>query len=96
LPQLAKRLTSGTHNNSSHELLHTLQISKLLIIPFVCVVEATWHKRRYTLPVLGSIVVVICGVAIVCVGKQYNRIQPSFGMAVVVWPSVQPVQLCKT
>ncbi len=44
---------------------HVSQISKLLIIPFVCVVEAVWLKRRYTTAVLASMVVVVFGVGVV-------------------------------
>jgi solute carrier family 35 protein E3 len=44
------------------------QVSKLLIIPFVCCVEALWQKRPVTLPVLGAILLVLFGVGIVCVG----------------------------
>eukprot|EP00878_Enallax_costatus_P005590 GHUV01005863.1.p1 GENE.GHUV01005863.1~~GHUV01005863.1.p1 ORF type:complete len:373 (+),score=114.70 GHUV01005863.1:591-1709(+) len=43
------------------------QIAKLLIIPFVCVVELFWMKRRFTAPVVASILVVVTGVAIVTV-----------------------------
>lgn len=43
------------------------QIAKLLIIPFVCLVELFWMKRRFTVPVVCSILVVVTGVAIVTV-----------------------------
>ncbi|KAG2491545.1 hypothetical protein HYH03_010116 [Edaphochlamys debaryana] len=43
------------------------QISKLLIIPFVCLVEYLWFKRRFTLMTVLSILVVVAGVAIVTV-----------------------------
>eukprot|EP00879_Flechtneria_rotunda_P001975 GHRR01002150.1.p1 GENE.GHRR01002150.1~~GHRR01002150.1.p1 ORF type:complete len:375 (+),score=101.36 GHRR01002150.1:344-1468(+) len=43
------------------------QIAKLLIIPFVCLVELFWMKRRFTMPVVGSIIIVTCGVAVVTV-----------------------------
>lgn len=45
--------------------LSLLQISKLLIIPFVCGMEAVWLKRPMTLPVLAAISLVILGVGIV-------------------------------
>ncbi|GFR45742.1 hypothetical protein Agub_g7158 [Astrephomene gubernaculifera] len=43
------------------------QISKLLIIPFVCLVEYLWFKRKFTLPTVLCILVVVAGVAIVTV-----------------------------
>ncbi|KXZ46534.1 hypothetical protein GPECTOR_42g741 [Gonium pectorale] len=43
------------------------QISKLLIIPFVCLVEYIWFKRRFTPYTVLSILVVVAGVAIVTV-----------------------------
>lgn len=46
-------------------LVSPLQIAKLLIIPFVCLVELFWMKRRFTAPVVCSILVVVAGVAIV-------------------------------
>lgn len=42
-----------------------LQMAKLLIIPFVCLVERFWLQRRFSKPVIASIVVVAIGVAIV-------------------------------
>jgi solute carrier family 35 protein E3 len=42
-----------------------LQIAKLLIIPFVCVVELLYMRKRFSAPVVASIAVVIIGVAIV-------------------------------
>jgi solute carrier family 35 protein E3 len=42
-----------------------LQIAKLLIIPFVCVVELVWMKRQFTPRVVCSILTVVAGVAIV-------------------------------
>jgi solute carrier family 35 protein E3 len=41
------------------------QIAKLLIIPFVCLVELFWMGRRFTTPVVCSILLVILGVAVV-------------------------------
>lgn len=41
------------------------QISKLLIIPFVCLVEFIWLRRRFTAPTVLAIVIVVTGVAIV-------------------------------
>lgn len=43
------------------------QIAKLLIIPFVAVMEVVWFGRRFTPEVTGSMVVVAIGVAIVSV-----------------------------
>lgn len=43
------------------------QIAKLLIIPFVCLVELFWFGRRFTVPVVASILLVILGVAVVTV-----------------------------
>mgnify|MGYP001807173592 CR=1 FL=1 len=42
-----------------------VQISKLLIIPFVCLVEFAWFNRTFTGPMVGSILVVVVGVAVV-------------------------------
>uniref|UniRef100_A0A7R9V8B6 Sugar phosphate transporter domain-containing protein n=1 Tax=Chlamydomonas euryale TaxID=1486919 RepID=A0A7R9V8B6_9CHLO len=41
------------------------QIAKLLIIPFVCVVEFVWMNRTFRPPVIGSILTVVLGVAVV-------------------------------
>lgn len=41
------------------------QISKLLIIPYVCGVEAVWLKRKFTVPTIMCILLVIVGVGIV-------------------------------
>lgn len=43
------------------------QIAKLLIIPFVCLVEFLWLRRTFTRPVLCSMLAVVLGVAIVTV-----------------------------
>eukprot|EP00891_Asterochloris_glomerata_P006769 jgi/Astpho2/6769/Aster-07215 len=43
------------------------QIAKLLIIPFVCVVEKVWLGRVFTRGVIAAVMVVITGVAIVTV-----------------------------
>ncbi|WIA29992.1 hypothetical protein OEZ86_000090 [Tetradesmus obliquus] len=43
------------------------QVAKLLIIPFVCVVELLYMRKRFSAPVVASIAVVIMGVAIVTV-----------------------------
>jgi solute carrier family 35 protein E3 len=42
-----------------------LQIAKLLIIPFVCLVELFWLRRSFSPQVVSSILVVIMGVGIV-------------------------------
>lgn len=41
------------------------QIAKLLIIPFVCLVELFWLKRSFTPEVTASVATVFLGVAIV-------------------------------
>ena len=41
------------------------QVAKLLIIPFVCMVERCWLGRTFTRPVILSMLVVVGGVAIV-------------------------------
>lgn len=41
------------------------QIAKLLIIPFVAVMEMVWFQKRFTPPVVASMLVVAAGVAIV-------------------------------
>jgi solute carrier family 35 protein E3 len=41
------------------------QIAKLLIIPFVCMVELFWLRRSFTPQVTSAILVVILGVGIV-------------------------------
>ena len=41
------------------------QIAKLLIIPFVCGVESVWLGKIFSRSVIGSIMVVVSGVAIV-------------------------------
>lgn len=41
------------------------QIAKLLIIPFVAVMEMIWFRKRFTPPVIASMLVVAAGVAIV-------------------------------
>jgi len=50
------------------------QVAKLLIIPFVCGVEAVWLGRRFPARVVGAIVVVVAGVAMVTLSEL-----PSFG-----------------
>lgn len=42
-----------------------LQIAKLLVIPFVCLVEAFWLGRTFSASVIFSIATVVFGVAIV-------------------------------
>lgn len=43
------------------------QVAKLLIIPFVCLVERFWLDRRFSMPVLASMLCVAVGVGIVVV-----------------------------
>jgi solute carrier family 35 protein E3 len=43
------------------------QIAKLLIIPFVCLVEHFWLGKTFSRAVIASVVTVVIGVAIVCV-----------------------------
>jgi hypothetical protein len=50
---------------STSECSPALQIAKLLIIPFVCMVELLYMRKRFSAPVVASIAVVIIGVAIV-------------------------------
>lgn len=45
--------------------VHTVQIAKLLIVPFVCLVERFWLQRHFSRPVIASILVVVAGVGIV-------------------------------
>ncbi len=40
-------------------------MAKLLIIPFVCMVELVWLKKTFTLPVVASVLTVIAGVSVV-------------------------------
>lgn len=42
-----------------------MQVAKLLIIPFVCLVEKMWLGREFTSSAVTSILVVILGVTIV-------------------------------
>ncbi len=42
-----------------------VQIAKLLIIPFVCLIERFYLGRVFAREVVASILLVICGVAIV-------------------------------
>ena len=41
------------------------QVAKLLVIPFVCMIECWWLKRVFTRPVILSVVLVVAGVAVV-------------------------------
>lgn len=43
------------------------QIAKLLIIPFVCLVEYVWLGRRFTPRVVAAVATVVVGVALVYV-----------------------------
>ena len=43
------------------------QVAKLLIIPFVCLVEKFWFKRRFSAGVVASVATVAIGVAVVTV-----------------------------
>ncbi len=42
-----------------------LQIAKLLIIPFVCLVEKFWLGKEFTRGVVTSVLIVVTGVAVV-------------------------------
>ena len=42
-----------------------MQIAKLLIIPFVCLVEKFWLGKEFTRGVVTSVLVVVTGVAVV-------------------------------
>jgi len=41
------------------------QVCKLLIIPFVCLVEHFWLGKVFTRSVIASVVTVVIGVAVV-------------------------------
>lgn len=41
------------------------QIAKLLIIPFVCLVERFWLGKQFSARVIMSVVTVVCGVGVV-------------------------------
>jgi len=41
------------------------QIAKLLIIPFVCLVERFWLGKTFSRSVIASVLTVVIGVAIV-------------------------------
>ena len=41
------------------------QVAKLLVIPFVCMIECCWLKRVFTWPVILSMLTVVAGVAVV-------------------------------
>ena len=41
------------------------QVAKLLIIPFVCMVERCWLGRVFSRPVILSMLTVVAGVAVV-------------------------------
>ena len=47
-----------------------MQIAKLLIIPFVCLVEHFWLGKTFSRAVIASVVTVVIGVAIVCVPQH--------------------------
>jgi hypothetical protein len=68
----ALRQSRGEEKLQECDTLHLLpthlspvQISKLLIIPFVVLVEAVWLKKRFTIPVIFCVLTVILGVGIV-------------------------------
>lgn len=43
------------------------QIAKLMVVPFVCLIEFFWLGKRYSYGMVGAILVVVMGVAIVTV-----------------------------
>jgi solute carrier family 35 protein E3 len=49
----------------TYHLFMSSQIAKLLIIPFVCLVELFWLRRTFTPQTVMSILVVILGVGVV-------------------------------
>lgn len=66
-------------------LLNTVgfyQITKLLIIPFVCLVEFAWMGRSFRRPLLLAILVVIMGVGIVTVTDMSGGKLSLLGMIV--------------
>ena len=54
-------------SDGSHHTGVLAQIAKLLIIPFVCLVEHFWLGKTFSRSVIVSVVTVVIGVAIVCV-----------------------------
>lgn len=44
-----------------------MQIAKLLIVPFVCLVEKFWLGREFTRGIVIAVLVVVTGVAVVYV-----------------------------
>lgn len=60
-PPSALLSSAGTHPSAPP----TQQVAKLLVIPFVCFVEAVWYGRRFNTATLTAIGVVIIGVATV-------------------------------
>jgi hypothetical protein len=58
-------LLDAPATNTAASLADSPQIAKLLIIPFVAVMEVIWFQRRFTPAVTASMVTVVIGVAIV-------------------------------
>ena len=67
--QVRSMLRSGNRGNSlDWNTVLTCggaQVAKLLIIPFVCLVERCWLGRVFTKPVILSMLTVVAGVAVV-------------------------------
>lgn len=74
------------------------QIAKLLIIPFVCLVEKFWLGRVFTSSVITSVIIVILGVAVVTVtdvGAEGNPLGVAVAGLSVVSSGMQQI-FCRT
>lgn len=60
------------------------QVSKLLIIPFVCLVEYIWLRRRFTVPAVISILIVVAGVAVVTVTDLGMNNMSMLGLGIAI------------
>eukprot|EP00798_Chlamydomonas_sp_ICE-L_P031301 gene31301-6449_t len=58
------------------------QISKLLIIPFVCLVEGVWLGRKFSFHSIVSIIAVVIGVAIVTVTDLSMNTMSTTGLVI--------------
>ncbi len=64
--EIFRRLLAAMHSSlTAINVVCHVQIAKLLIVPFVCLVERFWLQRHFTRPVIASILVVVAGVGIV-------------------------------
>ena len=69
------------HDADQNMLTGRAQIAKLLIIPFVCLVEAFWLGKVFTRSVVGAVLTVVAGVAIVCVARWPPCMHSAFAVA---------------